>query len=74
MIKMEYLTTEETAPDGKSIVQCEVCKRKFALPAGAELLIKEKICEECAAEKAKADAVTELKENSPEELKKALGE
>ena len=73
MIKMEYLTTEESV-EGKSIIQCEVCKRKFAIPAGAELLIKEKICEECAAEKAKAEAVTDLKENSPEELKKALGE
>lgn len=74
MIKMEYLTEATEAPEGKSLITCDVCKRSFAVPAGSELLIGERICEECKAAKDAAEAAVDLKTNSSDELKKALGE
>lgn len=73
MIKMEYLV-EGTAPENTTVVECEVCKRKFAIPAGADLLMGEKICAECADAKAKAEAAVDLKTDSSAERDKALGE
>ena len=75
MIKMEYLLEEgKQAPENSTIVECEVCKRKFAIPAGADLLMGEKICAECADAKAKAEAAEALKLDQPTEKQKALGE
>lgn len=72
MIKMEYLMEDgKEAATGTSVVECEKCHRKFAVPAGANL-IAGKVCEECASKEA-AEAAVEMKNDQPAELKAALG-
>ena len=73
MLLMKYLMEGETAPEGTTVMECEVCKRKFALPAGSDL-IAGKICEECNAKIQKAESAADLKSDKSDELKKALGE
>ncbi len=71
MYDMKYLIKEgEEAPEGSRVVECKVCKRKFALPAGVGLMDTSETCDECAA----AAAAAELKSDTPPELAKALGE
>lgn len=73
MIKMEYLLEDgKEAAEGTTVIECEKCHRKFAVPAGANL-IAGKVCEECASKEA-AEAAVEMKAEKPAELKAALGE
>lgn len=70
MIEMKYLLGEgQEAAEGTVTVECEKCKRKFAIPAGANLMAGA-VCEECAT----ADAANELKEEKSDDLKAAQGE
>lgn len=71
MIEMKYLVKEGTEPEaGSRVVECKVCNRKFALPAGVGLMDTSETCEECAA----AEAASDMKNEPSPELAKALGE
>lgn len=73
MIKMEYLLEDgKEAVEGTTVIECEKCHRKFAVP-GEVNLIAGKICEECAS-KESIEAAVEMKVEKPAELKAALGE
>lgn len=65
---MEFLKKDDN-PVEKGFVEmsCPTCKRKFAVPIYATLLLI-KNCEECQA------VINSVKKDKPEELKKALGE
>lgn len=70
MIEMKYLLQDGTkAEEGTVEVTCEKCGRKFAVPVGHNLTAGN-ICEECE----KAAATAELKTETPDEIKQALGE
>lgn len=72
MIKMEYLMEDgKEAVEGTTVIECEKCHRKFAIPAGANL-IAGNICAECIS-KESAEAAVDMKNNQPAELKAALG-
>ena len=72
MIKMQFLINDKPAPEGTEVMVCDTCKRRFAVPYGANLMIGPKRCEECVAALLKAKQ--DNKNDSPAELKKALGE
>ena len=76
MIKMEYLLEEgKEAPEGTTVIECEKCHRKFAVPTGANLMAGN-VCEECGAAADKENAATaaaEMKNDQPAELKTAVG-
>lgn len=72
MIKMEFLIGDKPLPPSCEEMVCDTCKRRFAVPYGANLMIGPKRCEEC--HKALLAAKDANKNDSPAELKKALGE
>lgn len=73
MIKQKWLIEKEQ-PLPKETVEmfCETCKRRFAVPYGANLMVGIRRCEEC--NEALLKAAAETKTDSSTELKKALGE
>jgi len=72
MIRMEFLIGDKPLPPSCEEIVCNICKRRFAVPFGANLMVGPNRCEEC--NNALLAAKDANKNDSPAELRIALGE
>jgi hypothetical protein len=76
----KYLWEEGTTqPENTTIVECEICHRKFAIPNDELEKMTAKICDNEACVKAANDQAAEqiknlMKANTSDDVKKALGD
>lgn len=65
--------------EGEVMMECTICKKKFAVPAEEAAKVKDDeavVCQDCGASADKAAAATsvaDMKANPPDEVTKALG-